>query len=560
MNKFSIKKIGYKMNEFLLPLERFYQLEAEATDRVYLHQPVNGLWKTYTWGEVGLEARKLASAINRLNLPANSKIALLSKNCAHWLITDLAIWMSGNISIPLYPTLNGDTIQEIIEHSESKLLFVGKLDEWELQKGLVKNDIPLINFPFWDNEGCDSWDSFIAQVSPMKGNRAVKKSDIATYIYTSGTTGKCKGVVHTFESMAYPVIEAKEMMKINETDRFLSYLPLSHVAERLLVELGGLYSGGQIYFAESLSTFPQNLVYCSPTIFLGVPRIWSKFQMGILTKMPQNKLDFLFKIPILSSFIKSKIRKTLGLNNARMAITGAAPISKELLFWWDKLGISIQEVYGMTENFAYATINYPGKVKFGTIGQAWPKCEVRTSKSGEIETRSPANMVEYYKEPEKTAECLTSDNWIKTGDLGEFDKEGYLTITGRVKDLFKTAKGKYISPSHIEGFFEMNENVELVCVIGSGFPAPMALVTLSENGQKLSQDELVKEFTKFKEYVNSKIENFENIKKIIVVDDEWSVHTNILTPTLKIKRNIVESKYNSFENEWFGKSDEVLFY
>ncbi len=548
------------MSNDLLPLEQFYKLETEAKDRVYMHQPIDGKWLTYTWGQVGQEARKLASAINKLNLPANSKIALISKNCAHWLITDLAIWMAGHISIPLYPTLNGDTIQEIIEHSESKLLFVGKLDEWDLQKDYVKKDIPLINFPYWDNDGCESWDSFLGDATPMQENRKIKSSDIATYIYTSGTTGKCKGVVHTFESMAFPVIEAKKMMKINENDRFLSYLPLSHVAERLLVELGGLYSGGQIYFAESLTTFPQNLQYCSPTIFLGVPRIWSKFQMGILTKMPQSKLDFLFKIPILSSFIKGKIRKKLGLNDTRMAITGAAPISKELLIWWDKLGVSIQEVYGMTENFAYATINYPGKVKFGTIGQAWPRCEVRTSESGEIETKSPANMVEYYKEPEKTADCLTADNWIKTGDLGEFDKDGYLSITGRVKDLFKTAKGKYIAPAHIEGFFEMNENIELVCVIGSGLPAPLALVTLSENAQNIDKNELASELSKFKEYVNSKIEKFENIKKIVVVNDEWSVHSNILTPTLKIKRNIVETKYRPFEDKWINESSDILFH
>jgi long-subunit acyl-CoA synthetase (AMP-forming) len=238
-----------------------------------------------------------------MNLPPKSNIAILSKNCAHWIITDLAIWMAGHVSVPLYPTLSAETIQYVLEHSEAKLIFIGKLDSWKSQKSGVPDSIKKVQYPFWKNEGCISWEEFLGNNPPLKENIKANPQDICTIIYTSGTTGNPKGVVHSFNSATTHIRQALTKLKLTQEDRFFSYLPLSHVAERLLVEMGSLYSGGTVYFAESLDSFKENLVYSKPTIFLAVPRIWLKFQQGILGKLNQKKLNLAYKIVLVIGFL-----------------------------------------------------------------------------------------------------------------------------------------------------------------------------------------------------------------------------------------------------------------
>ncbi len=545
------------MTENQLPLDRFLELEATQPNKVYLRQPYNGKWITYTWREVGQEARKLAHAIKAMDLPEKSNIALMSKNCAHWIITDLAIWMSGHISVPLYPTLTTESINQILEHSESKLFFVGKLDDWASQRdGLI--DVPRIDFSFWRNEGCTSWKEFIGTQTPLENVHHAAPDDIATIIYTSGTTGMPKGVVHTHASVAWPAREALVQVGLNQ-ERFISYLPLSHVAERLLIEMGSIFCAGEVYFAESLDTFKDNLVEASPTVFLAVPRIWTKFQLGILAKLPQKKLNTLLSIPIIKGLIQKKIKKGLGLSECKTALTGAAPISADLLEFFKKLDIEIMEVYGMTENFCVATFNFPGTIKFGSVGVNWNKGEVKIDDNGEILTRSAATMVGYYKEPGKTAEVLTDDGWLRTGDKGKLTDSGHLYITGRVKDLFKTSKGKYVAPNPIEKMFAINEDIEQVCVMGSGMPQPFAIVTLSEIGQAKSQEQVQERLQGLLNKINSQVEHYEALSKIIVANDEWTPESGILTPTMKIKRNEVEKKYEPHVTAWHDKKETVLF-
>lgn len=543
-----------------LILEKFYHYEKTQADKVFLKQPVDGTWHNLTWKQVGQEARKLAQKIRDMNFPAGSCIGLLSKNCAHWMISDLAILMAGHISVPLYPTLHKDTISYILDHCDAKLCIVGKLDDWPAQKDGVPADMPKVCFPFWKNEGCTSWDEFIGDTKPMEGEHRPDPKDISTMIYTSGTTGKPKGVVHTYESMCYQINIAVKVFDLNSTDRFFSYLPLAHVAERLLVELGSIYGGATVSFAESLDTFAKNLAETKPTIFLAVPRIWLKFQQGILGKLPQKKLDLFLKVPILSGFIKNKIISGLGLSDVRYTFTGAAAISHDLLLWFDKLGITIQDCYGMTENFAVTTINQPGKVRYGTAGTRFgPDAEVKIAETGEILTRSPAVMVEYYKRPDATAETVDSDGWLHTGDKGEFSDDGYLKITGRVKDLFKTSKGKYVAPTAIEGHFSMCDLLDQVCVVGDGLPQPLALAVLSEEGKKVSKAELTEQLTEFTNQVNTKIENFERLNNMVIVSDEWSIETGLMTPTLKLKRNLVEDKYKANFESWYNTKEFVQY-
>jgi len=540
------------------PLFMLQHWEKETPNKVYLREPLNGVWHTWTWQQAGQDVRKMAAALRALALPPNSHIALLSKNCAHWMICDLAIMMAGHVSIPLYPNLQQDNVQQVLEHSESVVLFAGKLDNWNAIKNGVPKHIKCIALPFCSHDRCESWDSFTKLHTPIQENIERNATDLCSIVYTSGTSGAPKGAMFTFDAFAFVAQNAIKSLGFKHTDRFFSYLPLSHIAERMLVEMVSLYAGGQVSFAESLQTFPQNLAETKPTIFLGVHRIWTKFQEGLLTKVPQKKIDILLRIPLLSHFIKRKIRKGLGLNNTTMILTGASPTPPALIEWFRRVGIKIQEAYAMTENCCYSHVTLKENIKIGYVGQALPHCDVRLGDSNEIQVKHKGLMKGYYKEPEKTMEAFTEDGFLKTGDEGFMDEHGFLKITGRIKDLFKTAKGKYVAPSPIEMKVSTNTMVDQVCVIGSGLPQPMALVTLSEAGRKRSIEELQTEFKNMLKEVNSSLDAHEKVYKVIVLKEQWLVENNLLTPSLKIKRNEIEKRYTAFYEKWFDTAGSII--
>ena len=296
--------------------------------------------------------------------------------------------------------------------------------------------------------------------------------------------------MHQFKNLAFVAQNAIPHLGFKSADRFFSYLPLSHIAERLLVETISLYVGGEVSFAEWFQKFAKNLAESKPTVFLGVHRIWSKFQQGILAKMPQKKLNMLLKIPVVSSLVKKKIKQGLGLSEATNVLTGAAPTPPALIKWFGSLGIKIQEAYAMTENCCYSHVSVGDNIKIGYVGRPLPGCEVKLGNNKEILIKHDALMLGYYKEPEMTSEIFTSDGFLKTGDEGYVDGEGFLKITGRVKDLFKTTKGKYVAPSPIEMKVASHIEIEHVCIVGSGLPQPIALITLSEIGKRKTKDEL----------------------------------------------------------------------
>ncbi|MBL4578609.1 MAG: AMP-binding protein, partial [Flavobacteriales bacterium] len=313
------------------PLEMLYKWESEIPDNVFLSQPIDGVSKEWTWKETAAEARKMAAVLKGMDLEPNSKIGIISKNCAHWIINDLAIMMAGHVSIPLYPNLNAQSVRQIMEHSEAKILFVGKLDGWASIKSGVPEGVRCITYPFYSEAGYETWDDLTEGVEPIAENIVRAPEDMYTIIYTSGTTGMPKGVIHKFHNISFAASNAIGEIGLGNKDRFFSYLPLCHIAEKLLVEMGSIYSGGKVNFAESLDTFAANLAAASPTVFLGVPRIWTKFQQGVLGKLPQAKLDKLLGIPILGGLIKKKVRKGLGLNEAQHIFTGAAPTPASLI-------------------------------------------------------------------------------------------------------------------------------------------------------------------------------------------------------------------------------------
>jgi len=525
-----------------------YKWEQEKANEIYLSQPIDGIWHNWTWKEYGIEVRKMASYLKSLDLPDNSKIALFSKNCAHWMMTDLAIMMSGHVSVPLYPNLNAETLGKILKHSEAKLLFVGKLDNYADMKPGVPTDMQCITFPFYA-ENYPRWDDLTKDVSPIQENIIRDHQELATIIYTSGTTGDPKGVMHKFYNFSFATTNAVNSLHL-DNEEFFSYLPLCHIAERLLVQMGSIYSGGRVCFAESLDTFAANLAEASPTVFLGVPRIWTKFQQGILGKLPQKKLNILLSIPLISTLIKKKIQKGLGLSKARNIFTGAAPTPMALIKWFARLGINIQEAYAMTENTCYSHVSYSDKIRIGSVGQALPLCDVKLSHQNEILIKHDALMDGYYKDQDETNKTII-DGWLHTGDEGVIDADGFLKITGRVKDLFKTSKGKYVAPSPIEMNLSANKNIEQVCVVGTEIPQPIAIIVLSERGKEKVEADLIASLETTLEVVNPKLDSHEKIHNIIVVKEDWTVENKLLTPTMKIKRNAIEKLYNANYKAWY---------
>jgi long-chain acyl-CoA synthetase len=534
-----------------------YQWEKQNPDKLYMRQPINDVWHKWTWSETALQVRKMAAYLKSKNLEPNSKIAILSKNCAHWIMTDLAIMMSGHVSVPLYPNLKAESIAQILDHSQAKLVFVGKLDDFDSMKAGIPKDMDCITYPFYSVAAYPVWDDLIKEVEPLKDDVVRAPTDLATIIYTSGTTGMPKGVMHKFYNFSFATSNAVPLLGLKEEARFFSYLPLCHVAERLLVQMGSLYSGGMVSFAESLDTFAKNLSDTKPTVFLGVPRIWTKFQQGILTKLSQNKLNVLLAIPGVSSLIKNKIRTGLGLQNAANVFTGAAPTPVSILNWFKRLGIEIQEAYAMTENCCYSHVTLKDQIKFGFVGKALPHCEVKLSDQKEILIKHVALMDGYYKEEALTNETI-QNGWLHTGDEGFIDDQGFLKITGRVKDLFKTSKAKYVAPAPIEMKLSANKNIEQVCVVGSGLPQPIALITISEYGKTKDKEALNKSLKKTLDIVNPKFEQHEFVKKIVIIDTEWTIDNNLLTPSMKIKRKEVENTYQDNYQKWYDSKGTIV--
>ena len=550
-----------------LALQRLYHWERTCPDKVYLTQPMPGgaAVVDFTWRQAMDEVRRMAAHLKSLNFPKGSNIALVSKNCAHWLLADYAIWMAGHVSVPLYPTLAAETVRQILEHSGSKLLFVGKLDDWGAMKAGVPSQLPCIALPLAPQTGCDKWSDIVAKASPMSESPVRAADELATIIYTSGTTGMPKGVMHSFATMAAAAEDGHVRFQGDSSDRVISYLPLSHVAERVGIEMISLVAATHIFFADSLDTFAADLRRARPTRFVSVPRLWVKFQQGILAKIPPERLDRMLKIPVVRTLIKRKILQGLGLDQCKLALGGAAPMPPPMLEWYRKIGLDIVEAYGMTENFGLSHSNLPGRTRPGYVGVPYANTQHRVDPvTGEVQCKSPNTMLGYFKDPERTKETFTADGWLRTGDKGFIDKDGSLKITGRVKDLFKTSKGKYVAPAPIEDKLVAHPKVEACCVAGANQGQPCGLIMLSADALKEAQDAsrraaLEKSLAEHLERVNASLDPHEQMDFLAVVKDAWTVENGFITPTLKVKRNVIENAYGELLEKWYATRQPVIW-
>lgn len=551
------------------PIEMLYHWEEQSPDAIYLRQPVMGKWREYSWAETGDHVRRMANALKTLGLERGDKIAILSKNCAEWVITDLALQFAGLISVPLYVDQSAESLGYVLQHSEAKAIFVGKLDEpvWKRLKSSIPQSVLKIGFSFHGAD-CDFQrggevdyllPDLITNHEPLPGRPVPHDDDIWTIIYTSGTTGLPKGAVHCYRAPRHVGHHALAVFGFSARDRTLSFLPLAHVAERLLVASNSLYAGMQINFTQSLKTFQADLCAVRPTFFFSVPRLWKKFQDNILERMPQSRLDKMLAVPILRTLVARQVRKALGLDCARIIVSGAASLSPALQQWYGRIGLHIAEGYGMTENFAYGFIGRPGEHRPGTVGRAMPESGAKLSEEGEILFKCPTLMQCYYKEPEKSREALDDEGYYRTGDLGQLDDDGYLRITGRIKELFKTEKGEYVAPAPIEAKLASFKGFEQICLIGSGLSQPVAIVTLSQPFLRAKRCELSSEIGAFVEQINLQLLNHEKISGVVVSIRDWSPDSGLVTPTLKVKRNIIEAQYAELAQRFADSHERVLW-
>ncbi|MFT6087937.1 MAG: long-chain acyl-CoA synthetase [Glaciecola sp.] len=531
----------------LTPLASFSKLVQQHPDKPYLHQPINRQLKIFSWSDVDDSARRIAFSLQKMGLSKGDKIGILSKNCAEWFIADLAIMMAGMISVPIYYTANRETIQYIIEESNTKAIFVGKLDGLVEAREGIAQQIPIITFPYPSISGQYSW-QLLLENQPLEHVHAAELQDTMTLVYTSGSTGRPKGVVTSYQNLAAAALETAARVKTNANDHVLSYLPLAHITERSVVENLSFYSGFSIFFVESLDTFIDDLKVAQPNVFGSVPRLWTKFQGEILNQIPDNKLQLLLKIPIIKQVIARKIRISLGLNNARMFFSGTAPISPGILQWYERIGISISEAWGMTETSGMSCVNYPYQAgALGSIGKPIACVEMKIGDSQEILIRGAAVFKKYYKNDEATNASFIG-GWFRTGDVGVETLDGDFKVIGRIKEQFKTAKGKYVAPVPIESLLGRNLEIEQVCVFGQGRKQPIALVVIhSQNKQ--SNSFITQSLLTTLNETNSKLESHQTLDHLIILKSNWTIENNLLTPTLKIKRKEIEANFKHYLTE-----------
>ncbi len=525
----------------ITPIEAFVNHTQATPDKVFMHQPYENEVVELTYAEAMQHVLRLSHWFKRY--PPHSHIGILSLNCMHWILTDLAIMMAGHVSIPIYPTSSSASINQILEHSECRCLFIGKMPPEKEGLGVVDTSLDIVSM-YSHREQYLDWDQLAVGEEHDTHIVYPPFSDLASIIYTSGTTGMPKGVMVTYESLFSAGEIIIDWVKVKDTDRFISYLPLAHVAERAAVEMASVYAGAEIFFVHSLDTFNEDMVRAKPTIFFGVPRIWIKLQQGIEAKIRPAVLNVILGIPWLGNRFANTLREKLGLDQVKIALSAAAALPVDIIHWFDKIGIPICEAYGMSESMGAATFNHPDFRRIGSVGKALPGTELTIMENDEVAYRSTCLMAGYYKEPSLTSQAIR-DGWLYTGDTGRIDEDGYLWITGRLKDIFKTQKGKYIAPLPIESELLPRAGMEQLCLIGSNLTQPVVVAPVIDKPEGDALRAFEAKLEQVLDEINTHLPAHEQISHWFLVNEEWSPENNLITPTLKLRRQPIESRYEA---------------
>jgi long-chain acyl-CoA synthetase len=583
----------------------FWNAVKERSHQVWLRQKELGIWHSQNWQEVGQAVREITAGLLQLGLASGEVVSILANTRREWVTTDLAVLSCAAVSNGIYPTDAPAQVQYLCEDSGTVMLFVE--DDEQLDKALeVRDQLPrLRQIIVYDDEGLRGLQDpmvislsrlreigreHMAQQEPVMAQRlqALQPDDLAILVYTSGTTGRPKGAMHTHRALVHTVRGYNTLISRTTDDECMCFLPLCHIAERVGGEYFSLYTGCKLNFVENPETVPENVREIAPTVFTAVPRVWEKFYSGVMIALKESsrlqQLAYAWAIAVgyrvadavlagrpvgaalKLQFLLARLlaldntRKLIGIHRARYCVTGAAPISPELVRWYLALGVPMLEVWGMTETCGASTGNPPGRIKPGSIGPAAGFNEVRIDPAtGEILVRGTNVFKGYLNLPEKTAEAIDADGWLHTGDVGVVDADGYLRITDRMKDIIITAGGKNITPSELENELKFSPYITDAVVIGDKRPYLVAIIMIDQdNVEKFAQDREIPfsnyaSLTRAPEVqelvqaemdrVNAKFARVEQIKKFFLLDRQLSAEDEELTPTMKLKRKLVEKKY-----------------
>jgi long-chain acyl-CoA synthetase len=556
-------------------------------------------WIPISADEMLARAKSIAAGLHAIGVQRGDRVALLSESRVEWTLTDAGSIFAGAIDVPIYPTLTPPQVRYILNDSGSTVLFVERREKFDELKDVLGECPSVKHVIFFEPDGLTPGDGLtlaqleekgreLQQRDPEHVDRAsveTKPDDLATIIYTSGTTGEPKGVMLSHSNLVSNLIDSAGHFNFGEADIALSVLPLSHVFEREAMYMY-LHQGISVYFAESLLTIGPNLREVRPTVLVGVPRIFEKIYARIreraaeggrvneallawsvsvareyaVLSLAHKPISPILKLKhsIASKLVFSKWHKAFG-GRMRLLISGGAALPDELAYIYIGVGIPIVQGYGLTETSPVITASRIEENRVGTVGKPIPNVEVRIAEDGEIEVRGPNVMRGYYNKPEETRAVFTSDGWFKTGDIGTLDPDGFLRITDRKKELFKTSGGKYISPQPIEQAIKGSRFVNQVVLIGSGRKFPAALIVpvweqlesycklkgieVQSRSELCRHPRIINLFERQIAGLTPNLARYERIKKVALLENEFTIEGGELTPTLKVKRRVVDEKY-----------------
>ncbi len=596
--------------------EVFANAVRERGDGVWMREKKLGLWRAWTWNEAAAAVREIALGLAALGLQPGERVSILSNTRLEWMLADLGVLCAGGVSNGIYPTDSPVQVQYLCSDSDTRVIFVE--DEEQLDKVLeVRTHLPrLAKIVVFDMKGLHRFDDpMVLSLEVLRSRgaehgrthpglyderlRSRGPDDLAILVYTSGTTGKPKGAMHLHRGLVYTMRQASLAFPRTDRDERMCFLPLCHIFERMVGAYFSVYTGSVLNFVENPDTVPENVREIAPTVFAAVPRVWEKFYSAVMIALQESsrvqQLAYRWAIgvggrvadhvlarrPVPAGlklqFVLARwlaldnVRRLIGIHQAKYLLTGAAPISPDLIRWYLSLGVPMLEGWAMTENCALGTVNRPEAMRIGTIGRAADGTEVRIDPAtGEILARGPNVFAGYLNLPDKTAEAIDADGWLHTGDVGSVDEEGFFRITDRMKDIIITAGGKNVTPSELENELKFSPYVTDAVVIGDKRPYLTVLIMIDqENVEKYAQDHDVPfsnyaSLTRAREVqeliqreidkVNAKFARVEQIKAFRLIETQLTAEDEELTPTMKLKRRFVQQKYAPLIESMYGSS------
>ncbi len=516
------------------------QWASEASDAIWLRDRQGDAFTAWSWQTAKSEIDAVAAWLEA-RFGTGVKMAILSRNRAHWFLADFAITASGNVAVPIFTTIPAPSARYVLEFSETKLLFLGEAQNWDAVSGALPEGTEIVCLPGVEIDRPHlRWDDLLAEAAGSRPRHRCDADDVLSLVFTSGTTGVPKGVMQTHASMILPIHRFAAAFAVREHPRFLSYLPLSHIGERQLVEAYSLLYRGTVTFNESLATLLRDLRDVRPNFVFGPPRIWEQLQQTVLAEFEsQHALDRALAGD--GDAVRARVDAILGLGDSDYCLTAAAPTPPALIEWFGRVGVQLLEGYGQTEAMGLVASTRT-EFRVGSIGKPLAGVDYKLSDEDELLIRADGLSPGYYEMPDKTAE-LYRDGWLHTGDKARVDEDGFLYLTGRVKDYFKTIQGKFVAPVPIESDFADNPHTAQVCLLGRGYSKTVMVCVLNEFAQRCDRAEVERTLRAKAETINTQVEKHARVGALIVCREAWTIENEVLTPTLKIRRERVEARF-----------------